>query len=132
MKAKEEKVVSTNKKTLTSNTTKQTKPEKETKPAEKPVKKAASTKTSNAKVNEKPTKTTEKSMGIYRVVFDKVNRRWQIKRDGAERVITSFLTTVIENNNYNSKTYRKYMQRNVYGRCKRFYEFEKKIKYHII
>lgn len=92
MKAKEEKVVSTNKKTLTSNTTKQTKPEKETKPAEKPVKKAASTKTSNAKVNEKPTKTTEKSMGIYRVVFDKVNRRWQIKRDGAERVITSYLT----------------------------------------
>ncbi len=39
---------------------------------------------------EKPEKKEKKS--IYRVIYNKEDRTWQIKKDGAKRVITSYST----------------------------------------
>ena len=87
-----------NKKTETKNVKKQDKKvENKTKQT---VNKKAETK--NKKSATKPaevkqTKTNVKNVadekqGIYRVIYDSEDKQWKIKRDGAKRVIDSFLT----------------------------------------
>ncbi|MDE6583532.1 MAG: DUF2188 domain-containing protein [Clostridia bacterium] len=63
---------------------KQTVKKAEPKKATKPVEKKAPAK----KVEEKKVENT----GIYRVVYDKTDRLWKIKKDGAKRVIASMPT----------------------------------------
>ncbi len=45
----------------------------------------------NTKVseNKKPASENEVKAGIYRVIYDKTDRNWKIKRDGAKRIIDS-------------------------------------------
>ena len=46
-----------------------------------------------SKTEEKETKSeTKERKSIYRVVYDRENRVWLIKKDGAKRVIASFAT----------------------------------------
>lgn len=58
---------------------------------EKPVKKTVSktsTKSKNTSTIKEENKKTEKA-SIYRVIYDKENKVWQIKKDGAKRVIAT-------------------------------------------
>lgn len=61
-------------------------------PAEKKTatkKSATSTKTNIAPAKKNASAPTEVKAGIYRVVYDKTDREWKIKRDGAKRIIDS-------------------------------------------
>lgn len=59
-----------------------------TKPAKKEPEKKLATKKPKAKVAEKKAE----NAGIYRVVYDKTDRLWKIKKDGAKRVIATMPT----------------------------------------
>lgn len=53
------------------------------------------TTTEKPKTEKKSVNKEEKKVGkkpIYRVLYDKENRVWTIKKDGAKRVISSFVT----------------------------------------
>ena len=88
---------------------KETKPAKKAEPAKKPETKTTTAKkptTKSAVKNERKTTTkatttksatkseskAKKDLGAYRVVYDKEDRLWKIKRDGAKRVIDSYAT----------------------------------------
>ncbi len=68
---------------------KQTKEEKTEKKQEKPVETTTSSK--NEKPNEADTQTenSKQKKTVYRVLFDKEDKLWKIKKDGAKRVIDS-------------------------------------------
>lgn len=62
---------------------------KEVKKSTKKVEPKVKKEVENAE-QEKPEKKEKKS--IYRVIYNKEDRTWQIKKDGAKRVITSYST----------------------------------------
>lgn len=58
----------------------------------KPVKdkeKSTSVTKKNTTLSKSASAPTEVKAGIYRVVYDKTDREWKIKRDGAKRIIDS-------------------------------------------
>lgn len=72
MKAKEEKVVSTNKKTLTSNTTKQTKPEKKQSLLKNPLKKQQAKKHQTQKLMKNQQKQPKKAWAFIELFLTKL------------------------------------------------------------
>lgn len=70
----------------------------EAKTSAKTTTKSTTTKTANKKTTTKKSTTKnstskpKKELGAYRVVYDKEDRLWKIKRDGARRVIDSYAT----------------------------------------
>lgn len=68
------------------------------KPLNKKETKSSKSALASAKKENKPVKRasapaqTEVKAGIYRVVYDKADREWKIKRDGAKRIIDSYAT----------------------------------------
>ena len=82
------------KETKKTNTTKTEKTQDKVKKDDKVTNAEEKKETKNMKENEeKETKVeTKERKSVYRVVYDRENRVWLIKKDGAKRVIASFAT----------------------------------------